>query len=79
MAYFIFEEHDWDSEPSIFKLAMEDAFGSIWKNKTAEYLSWQGLKDSQEFANWKTQEAISVGYFNGIIGAIRNSANKNCN
>lgn len=54
-------------------------FGSDWKNKICEYLSWYGLNDTPAFSQFLINENISTAQFENEINFIRISGKNSCN
>ncbi len=75
---FILNNHDWNSEPSVFVAAMQAEFGNNWKQQISEFMSWSGLSNTPEFENWKNLNNISDVYHNLIISMVKDSGNNNC-
>ncbi|MDC9723663.1 MAG: hypothetical protein PSN34_12950 [Urechidicola sp.] len=50
-------KHDWNSEPTSTKNDMISHFGTNWKQKVAEYMSWSGLEKTPEFTVWAATQA----------------------
>ncbi|APG65741.1 hypothetical protein LPB136_10355 [Tenacibaculum todarodis] len=63
----VFNQHDWDSESSVLVNILQNKFGTDWKRKTSEYLSWSGLNDTQEFADWAANNNIDSTIVNGKV------------
>ena len=55
----LLNEHDWNSELMTFRAPLELKFGSQWKEKASEYLSWKGLEATTAFATWAQQNGIN--------------------
>ncbi|PWK18921.1 hypothetical protein [Xanthomarina spongicola] len=54
----LFNNHDWNSEPTDIKNLMIQHFGEFnWKQKVAEYMSWSGLEGTPEFTNWLSTQS----------------------
>ncbi len=82
----LLSEHDWDSEPDVLKNMMITEFGTDWKEKCAEYMSWSGLDETPEYSVWLNAEGINNSYWEGITGpwtnpdwVNSNSVLNNCN
>jgi len=61
----ILNQHDWDSEPLILKTFLQTEFGSSWKEKASEYISWMGLEKTNEFITWAQANNLELIDGNG--------------
>lgn len=85
---FIYTEHDWNSETTLLKVFLQNEFGSAWKEKAAEYLSWKSLEHTEEFQNWAEENGIGFEidasgnriyeYHNTVVETIQGLGNKTC-
>ena len=55
----ILNNHDWDNEPIFLKSYLQGEFGSQWKQKASEFISWKGLEKTDEFIAWAQNNNIS--------------------
>ncbi|MFD1062363.1 hypothetical protein ACFQ1Q_03830 [Winogradskyella litorisediminis] len=85
---FLFNNHNWHGESEAFKTSLQNQFGTAWRSKTAEYMSWQGLEHTDEFIGWAVGEGLSsqvgtngsITYpaFNELITLVKLQGKKNC-
>ena len=88
IADYIYQNHDWDSEPQFLITSFDSAFGSDWKTMISQIISWRGLEKTDDFENWAIQNNIEfffdsegniAGEYGGYITTIKDFGNKNCN
>ncbi|AXT19783.1 hypothetical protein D7030_01330 [Flavobacteriaceae bacterium AU392] len=63
----ILEENDWANENPFLISSMQDEFGTDWKEKTSEYISWVGLEQTTEFTTWAVANNLTSNVVNGVI------------
>jgi len=76
----LFESENWNIAPSTFINYFQSKFGTNWKNKICEYLSWYGLHDTpgSGFTNFLANEGITQGDFENEISYIKLNGSKIC-
>jgi hypothetical protein len=84
----LLDEHDWNNEPISFRAPLELKFGSQWKEKASEYLSWKGLEATTAFTTWAQENGIDPALnengdvvdqtFAEVIFHIRTQGKKDC-
>lgn len=49
---FIYTNHDWNNESTVFKTRAMNVFGNNWKRKVAQATSWIGLEETAGYQNY---------------------------
>lgn len=70
---------NWDNQPLAVVSPLLNRFGTNWKTRVCEYLSWYGLNETPGFTEFLINENITSAEFEQIVDLVRSSCTNTCN